>query len=630
MDLIILENDTVFFNLPSRADPSKAVFGISCYRQMNAECLVNKSIDITRGTVQKSVCVLSTLPLYGLINAKLELVTHAYFKEQDFTKVSILEETFNYLNSSIKPELIKGPEIFQGLSVRHLVFLFKHRLVLLMKLMLLERKVLFLKSPVSKLCATILSLLSIFPGMIENGFENCVQLCATTVKKDKIIAFYENDEKDYKNLSDGSTTLNSNDNHKQVKEENEINSFIEKESSVERERKVDQLLADLDELLDAECKEKVDLTKSKLEFCDKDTYSAESDVSEGPFDALKGSNRSLASQESNGSLDSTSRMTALKGKLFNFNFWSSKDKGDRISPSESGFDLHISVEEEQKIKSDIEEVHDAIKLEVPTAEEKFNFSLTDVLNLDINKCGLPLRIFENGMLCHPYLSLPFLDFLREDGVRGFVAGATNVLFKQKKNLVDVIVDIEDGKIDILDMDLKKELYLTTEDLRFGDYLVKNVMEDQNDVFLDGTGWEGGDEWLRVQLKYYVLCLLRTSMLQEENRIVDSFNLSFMSAWKQTHNYNLWKASDKDGILEINPGHPFHGQIGVSDMKLRLSHTMQNSERGKKLNQAVVNTGKAVIQTSKVLGGAISQAKSTVFSWFQVSNSSPPECGDVGN
>lgn len=47
----------------------------------------NRTADITRGTVQKSVCVLSAIPLYGHIQVKMALITHAYFEEGDFTKV---------------------------------------------------------------------------------------------------------------------------------------------------------------------------------------------------------------------------------------------------------------------------------------------------------------------------------------------------------------------------------------------------------------------------------------------------------------------------------------------------------------------------------------------------------------
>ena len=47
-------------------------------------------------------------PLYGLIQAKLELITHAYFKELDFSRVSLLEETYNNLNASLTESLLDG------------------------------------------------------------------------------------------------------------------------------------------------------------------------------------------------------------------------------------------------------------------------------------------------------------------------------------------------------------------------------------------------------------------------------------------------------------------------------------------------------------------------------------------
>ena len=44
----------------------------------------------------------------------------------------------------------------------------------------------------------------------------------------------------------------------------------------------------------------------------------------------------------------------------------------------------------------------------------------------------------------------------------------------------------------------------------------------------------------------------------------------MSTWKLTHNYHKWTCDEHPGIWDLNPGHPFAGQLSVSDMKLRLS------------------------------------------------------------
>jgi Transport protein Avl9 len=45
------------------------------------------------------------------------------------------------------------------------------------------------------------------------------------------------------------------------------------------------------------------------------------------------------------------------------------------------------------------------------------------------------------MLLHPYLSLHLFDLLSDVNVRGLVFGATNALFRQKSQLVDVVVEV---------------------------------------------------------------------------------------------------------------------------------------------------------------------------------------------
>lgn len=234
-------------------------------------------------------------------------------------------------------------------------------------------------------------------------------------------------------------------------------------------------------------------------------------------------------------------------------------------------------------------------------EASVQSNMLHLAHLNIENCGMPLQIFTKGYLCLPYLSLPYMDLLNDINVRGYIVGATNVLFKQKRQLYDILIDIDNMRIECQDLELRKLLHLSTEDLRFADYIVKHVSEERHDVFLDGVGWEGGDEWIRAQFRIYLLCLLRTSLLQglydvraieaavfvsfitslflclhnyflslEGSRELDHFGASFMSAWRETHNYKIWFSGMRSGILEVNPGHPFAGQLSVADMKLRLS------------------------------------------------------------
>lgn len=53
--------------------------------------------------------------------------------------------------------------------------------------------------------------------------------------------------------------------------------------------------------------------------------------------------------------------------------------------------------------------------------------------------------------------------------------------------------------------------------------MKHVTENRDDVFLDGTGWEGGDEWIRAQFSAYLHALL-AAVLQPGRK--DSLDKTF--------------------------------------------------------------------------------------------------------
>ncbi|KAJ8935962.1 hypothetical protein NQ314_012554 [Rhamnusium bicolor] len=554
------DEDTVFFHLPSLTKPNQTVYGISCFRQIPVEKIKNRTSDITRGTVQKSVCVLSKIPLYGQIQVKMCLITHAYFDEGDFSKVSILEDTFHHLNAvMVQNDTLQ--QTFVGLSARDFILQWKHKALLLFKLLLLEKRVIFYKSPVHPLCTTILSLISLFPGMIESGLNQsaCIRLSRPMSPMPE---FSDDDlsPTDFKKLTNGELT---NENGNKIKEENgTINAEINKNTNE----------AQNNELLENE--------------------------------------RNINQND--------------------------KTNQNETAPTEVGVEITESINmqpKEENIENGATNIGDKSnslhrEISSDTMSDVVQNHMTYLAQLSTESCGFPLSIFTKGSLCLPYLSLPYLDLLTDVNVRSYVVGATNILFKQKRQLYDILVDIDGNRIECQDLNLRKYLHLSTEDLRFADYVVKHVSEERHDVFLDGVGWEGGDEWIRTQFRIYLLCLMRTSMLQDGSREIDHFNANFVTTWRDTHNYKIWLSGVNPGILDVQPGHPFAGQLSVADMRLRLSHTMQNTESGRKINQAMASTGKAVATTSKAVGGALSQAKGAFSSWwsnFLVS----PEPGQKG-
>ncbi|KAK7074015.1 late secretory pathway protein avl9 [Halocaridina rubra] len=205
------EADTIFFHLPHLTKPDQTVFGVSCYRQIDAEKVTNRTADITRNTVQKSVCVLSTLPIYGYIQERLQVTTKVYFKGADFSDVQDLEGLYHDLNTTNwrdklnhessspcidrvhltklgcghQPALLcyqkrPGDSVSDACQecvyVSDAVRVFGRNILVLFKLILLERRVLFYHSPVGPLVRTITSLMALFPENFPNGLAHAASL----------------------------------------------------------------------------------------------------------------------------------------------------------------------------------------------------------------------------------------------------------------------------------------------------------------------------------------------------------------------------------------------------------------------------------------------------------------------
>ncbi|KAL6074780.1 hypothetical protein STEG23_019086, partial [Scotinomys teguina] len=570
------QEDTVFFHLPPRNGNGATVYGISCYRQIEAKALKVRQADITRETVQKSVCVLSKLPLYGLLQAKLQLITHAYFEEKDFSQISILKELYEHMNSSLGGASLEGSQVYLGLSPRDLVLHFRHKVLILFKLILLEKKVLFYISPVNRLVGALMTVLSLFPGMIEHGLSDCSQYRPRKSMSEDVGLQESNPPAD--DFTSSSTSDISNTSLRTVTKiisgNHGIDTVLQTEKScfqVEDNNNREQEPSDTGRYLKLPPRPSPESSESDWETLDPSVLE----------------DSSLKEREQIGS-DQTN--------LFQ------KDSMPSDSPP-------ITVQ--------------------PQANTRQVVLIPGLISgLEEDQYGMPLAIFTKGYLCLPYMALQQHHLLSDVTVRGFVAGATNILFRQQKHLSDAIVEVEEALIQIHDPELRKLLHPTTADLRFADYLVRHVTENRDDVFLDGTGWEGGDEWIRAQFAVYIHALLAATLQLDNEKMLSDYGTTFVAAWKNTHNYRVWNSNKHPALSEINPNHPFQGQYSVSDMKLRFSHSVQNSERGKKIGNVMVTTSRNVVQTGKAVGqsvgGAFSSAKTAMSSWLSTFTTSTPQ------
>ena len=158
---------------------------------------------MTRNTLQKSVCILSREPVYASLRLKLQSITSAYFEQKDFRRTSILATAFESLRKTYRTRaprraigapqslvsqqrLISSPAFptmprsgghvieddseqrsryLTGLSLGELVLRYQHKILVLFKLMLLQKKCLFQIKPVSNLSNTIMALVSLMPDI---------------------------------------------------------------------------------------------------------------------------------------------------------------------------------------------------------------------------------------------------------------------------------------------------------------------------------------------------------------------------------------------------------------------------------------------------------------------------------
>uniref|UniRef100_A0A0A9XSC0 UDENN domain-containing protein n=1 Tax=Lygus hesperus TaxID=30085 RepID=A0A0A9XSC0_LYGHE len=574
------DKDTVFFHLPSLESPDETVFGISCFRQIPVEKLKVRTPDMTRGTVQKAVCVLSTVPLYGQIQVKMELITHAYFDEGDFTKVNLLEDTYTHLNACIKQmeDLHSSSQLFVGLSARDLILTLRHKVLQLYKLLLLEKKVLFFQSPVQPLCSSVLALLSLHPGMIEMGLSQsaCFKPSRPMSPIPQFASCPPSTTRDSDIASNGMT--GQVDNSSEYFQENGLttenacrNMLIVSPS--------ESLPSSNIEVKETEGKPDGSVTKDGI-------------ITVG-HEAKETSPSPPNPQKFNGATTSMEDAEICNGSC------ELNGQGDALPVREYGSSLSRDP-----------------SMDLLAGEASYQAAMTALANIEFESCALPMSLFAEGYLWLPYLSLPYMDVLTDPNIKGYILGATNVLFKQKKNIADVIIELESRIIETSDPELKKMLHLSTEDLRFGEYLDRRT-RSSDDAYTDGVPWEGGDEWIRSQFHAYTLALLRTSLLPDGSKEFDQFNRSYMTAFMETSSYKRWREHpDHRNVLEAAPGHPFAGQLSVADVKLRLAHTMQTTEGGRKLIEATSSTGRAV-------GGAIIQARGALSNWWSNLTTPPP-------
>uniref|UniRef100_A0A182SAZ4 Avl9 domain-containing protein n=1 Tax=Anopheles maculatus TaxID=74869 RepID=A0A182SAZ4_9DIPT len=411
-------------------DPEQSVYGISCYRQIALEEVKIRTADLTRSTVQKSVCTLLSLPIYGYVEVKLSLIAQAFFEQGDFSSTDILVKAYEQLNAcltSLEPQEIASTRLhFVGVPLRDLLLKWRHKILILFKLLLLQKRVVCFGSPVHPTCALILGIASLHPELISKGFQQVA--CVKTSRPMSPMPTFSTPVEEQ--IGD--------DNESPFKPNPVLPKIVTEQAAEPEQQEPIVTGREADELMD-------------------------------------GDGRSIASAKE-AHLDETASSSPSSASSME-----APVAGTGAPRPAAGPTLHRD-----------------------TSVDTIASNFSSLYAIEPSEWGAPLRIFHEGQLCLPYISLPYMDLLTDPSVKGYIIGASNVLFQHKRQLADVMIDVETAIIDVLDVDTKREIQLSTEDLRFVDFVVRHVQTPKEDA-------EGSETWIRDQLYGYMVALLKTSL-----------------------------------------------------------------------------------------------------------------------
>ena len=142
---------------------------VSCFRQIPTGELgtAGQEEGFTRTTVQKAVCVVSQVPAYGLIEARLRMVTEAYFNGKNFSDKSLLIELYDYLRKAASRDAPLGEIVHLGLDLGFLLVPHQHKPLQIVKALLLGCSVMVYSPSAETASQTVLTLASLIPGCVE-------------------------------------------------------------------------------------------------------------------------------------------------------------------------------------------------------------------------------------------------------------------------------------------------------------------------------------------------------------------------------------------------------------------------------------------------------------------------------
>ena len=162
--------DTQFFIIQDYKYP---LYGISCYEQIKS--FRDDTVENTRFSIQKSICIISLLPFYSSLHSKLSISVEAFFNQESLQDKQIINELYeNYrFDSKMNFNISEMTFIF---ATRKLLCFTKEKIFMILKMILLEKKILVFSTISGNVCSFIYNLISLIPGQILFNFRNSTSI----------------------------------------------------------------------------------------------------------------------------------------------------------------------------------------------------------------------------------------------------------------------------------------------------------------------------------------------------------------------------------------------------------------------------------------------------------------------
>ena len=166
----LVDTDSNFFFIH---DLNKILYCFSYYVQKKTDDMENQTEDDfqenIRGCIQKSICIISTLPLFGNILTYENYYTHLstqmnlYMNQKSLNDKTVLTDIYNKLEKEFHQEKRWMFNLRKAFSI------LRNDILIILKLIVLEKRIIVYSQIPSNVSLIIMTLLSFLPSCFSNG-----------------------------------------------------------------------------------------------------------------------------------------------------------------------------------------------------------------------------------------------------------------------------------------------------------------------------------------------------------------------------------------------------------------------------------------------------------------------------